>query len=53
MVKKEQIVPWAPWEIKRTELDSEPVRRALQRLRQTGKLVIEGDNSAVQELVFQ
>jgi hypothetical protein len=53
MVKKEQIVPWAPWEIKRSELNSEPVRRVLQRLRQTGKLVIEGDDSAVRELVFQ
>ena len=53
MVKKEQIVPWAPWEIQRTELESEPVRRVLQRLRQTGRLAIEGDHSAAQELLFQ
>jgi hypothetical protein len=51
-VKKEPIVPWAPGEIQRTELESEPVRQVLQR-RQTGRLVVEGDHSAVQELLLQ
>jgi DNA invertase Pin-like site-specific DNA recombinase len=53
MLKKEQIVPWAPWEIQRSDLDSEPVSRVLRRLRQTGKLTIEGDDLAVQGVFFQ
>ena len=52
LVKKEQVVPWAPWEIRRCELDSDPVRRVLERLRRTGKLVIEGDDSASQAVLF-
>jgi hypothetical protein len=33
----EQTVPLAPWEIRRSELDSAPFREALERYRRTGK----------------
>jgi hypothetical protein len=42
ILKKDQVVPWAPWEIKRADLDSEEVRTILDRLRKTGKLVLKG-----------
>ncbi len=42
ILKKEQIVPWAPWEIRRADLDSEPVKGIIERLRHTGKLVCDG-----------
>ena len=45
LLPKEQVVPWAPWEIRRADLDSEPVRSIIERLRQTGKLVLQGDVS--------
>lgn len=38
-----QVVPWAPWEIQRRDLDSEPVKCIIERLRATGKLVLAGD----------
>ena len=53
MVKNHQTVPWAPWEMKLSDLDAEPVRRVLERLRQTGKLNLEGDDLAIQEFAFQ
>lgn len=52
LLKNSQEVPWAPWEIRRPDLDSEPVRRVLQRLRETGRLEIEGDGSTVQTDLF-
>ena len=52
LLKMVQVVPWAPWEIRRSDLDSEPVRGILERLRKTGKLVIEGDRSAHQKTLF-
>ena len=48
VLKKEQIVPWAPWEIKRSDLDSERIQYVLKNLRETGKLRIKGDDSQVQ-----
>ncbi|MCP5112053.1 MAG: hypothetical protein GY953_14585 [bacterium] len=36
-VTNEQEVPMAPWELRRAELDSEPVRRVLEQYRRTGK----------------
>ena len=38
-----QVVPWAPWEIKRSDLESETVQRIVNHLRETGKLILEGD----------
>ena len=44
-VPKQQVVPWAPWEIRRTDLDAEPVKAVLERLRRTGKLLLAGVGS--------
>lgn len=52
VLKKNQVVPWAPWEIRRSDLDSEAVRSIFDRLHKTGKLIIEGDNSITSELLF-
>jgi DNA invertase Pin-like site-specific DNA recombinase len=35
-----QVAPWAPWEIKRADLDDEPVRGIVEHLRQTGRLLL-------------
>ena len=42
LLKKDQICPWAPWEIKRSDLDAEPVHGIIKRLLKTGKLKLEG-----------
>lgn len=42
VLAKQQVVPWAPWEIRRADLESERVRSILDHLRDTGKLVLEG-----------
>jgi DNA invertase Pin-like site-specific DNA recombinase len=42
-----QVVPFAPWEIQRCDLESERVRAILDRLKRTGRLVL-GDTSAKQ-----
>jgi len=52
VLKKEQVVPWAPWEIKLSDLDTEPIQRILRRLKHTGKLVIEGDGLGGQRSLF-
>jgi hypothetical protein len=48
----EQIAPYAPLEIKRADLDSEPVASILERLKTTGKLILEGDKSENQQSLF-
>jgi hypothetical protein len=53
IVKMEQVVPWAPWEIKRSDLDSQEVRAILDRLRKTGKLVLQGVGADSQCDLFQ
>jgi DNA invertase Pin-like site-specific DNA recombinase len=47
-----QVAPFAPWEIHRADLDREPVRAILARLRRTGRLVL-GDTSGTQRQFFQ
>jgi len=47
-----QVAPFAPWEIKRSDLDSAPISNILQQLKKTGKLVIEGDSSEFQVELF-
>jgi hypothetical protein len=47
-----QVAPYAPLEIKRVDLDSEPVAGILQRLKVTGKLILEGNTSTHQDRLF-
>jgi DNA invertase Pin-like site-specific DNA recombinase len=42
LVRCEQAVPRAPWEIRRADLNAEPVRRIIERLLRTGKLSLDG-----------
>ena len=48
----EQIAPYAPLEIKRADLDTEPVLGILKRLKATGKLFLEGDQLCQQQSLF-
>ncbi len=48
----EQVAPYAPLEIKRTDLDSEPVASILKRLKATGKLILDGNTLAKQQSLF-
>jgi DNA invertase Pin-like site-specific DNA recombinase len=49
----EQVAPWAPWEIRRADLEAEPIRRILDHLRRTGELLLAGGTSAPQPSLFQ
>jgi len=42
LLKRQQVTPRAPWEIRRTDLDAEPVRGIIDRLLRTGKLILQG-----------
>ena len=53
LLKVKQVVPWAPWEIRRGDPESEPVRIIIKRLLRTGKLVLQGVDSAAQKTLFQ
>jgi hypothetical protein len=53
VLKMDQVAPWAPWEIHRAELESEPVRGILDRLRRTGKLVLDPTHLTNQTALFQ
>jgi len=49
------VVPYAPWEIRRSDLDSPELRSILEHLKQTGKLgtlELEGDRSQSQQRLF-
>ncbi len=45
-----QIVPYAPYEIKKSDLDSEPVAGIIRTLKKTGRLVLEGDPLGQQQI---
>jgi DNA invertase Pin-like site-specific DNA recombinase len=47
-----QIVPYAPWEIKKEDLDAQPVQKILERLKRTGKLVLDGDAPMSQQELY-
>ena len=49
----QQVAPYAPLEIKRMDLDSEPVAGIIGHLKSTGRLVLTGDPSAEQAHLFQ
>jgi hypothetical protein len=42
LLKREQTTPRAPWEIRRADLDAEPVRSIVKKLLRTGKLILQG-----------
>jgi DNA invertase Pin-like site-specific DNA recombinase len=48
-----QVAPWAPWEIRRADLEAEPIRGILERLRRTGELVLPWVESEAQPSLFQ
>jgi len=52
LLKREQVAPRAPWAIRRSDLDAEPVRSILNRLRRTGKLALQGGCAGDQAQLF-
>src|SRR5437764_7413751 len=52
LLKCEQITPRATWEIRRTDLDAEPIRRIIDRLHRTGKLILQGGCAEDQLALF-
>jgi DNA invertase Pin-like site-specific DNA recombinase len=52
LLKCEQTVPRAPWEIRRSDLSAEPVRSIVERLLRTGKLRLEGGCTENQPPLF-
>ena len=52
LLNRDQVAPWAPWEIKRADLDSEVIRQTLAHLQSTGKLPVLGNDSATQQRLF-
>jgi DNA invertase Pin-like site-specific DNA recombinase len=43
LLKREQTAPRAPWQIRRADLDAEPIRKIVNRLLRTGKLTLQED----------
>ena len=52
LLNREQVAPRAPWQIRRSDLDTEPVRSILAHLRRTGKLVLRGGRTKNQPELF-
>jgi DNA invertase Pin-like site-specific DNA recombinase len=52
LLNREQVAPRAPWEIRRSDLDAEPVCSILEQLRRTGKLVLQGGRTDDQPELF-
>jgi hypothetical protein len=52
LLKVQQAAPYAPLEIKRIDLDSEPVAGILAHLKATGRLILDGESSAQQTSLF-
>jgi hypothetical protein len=52
LLNREQVAVRAPWEIRRSDLDAEPVRSILDQLRRTGKLVLGGGRTENQSELF-
>jgi DNA invertase Pin-like site-specific DNA recombinase len=52
LLSREQVAPRAPWEIRRSDLDTEPVRSILEHLRRTGKLLLRGGRTENQPELF-
>lgn len=52
LLRREQTTPRAPWEIRRADLDAEPVRSIVKRLLRTGKLILRGGSADNQPPLF-
>src|SRR5207244_3426250 len=52
LLKRDQATPRAPWEIRRADLDAEPVRSIVERLLRTGKLILKGECAKKQPPLF-
>ena len=52
LLKREQVTPRAPWEIRRSDLDAEPIRSIIERLHHTGKLILQGGCAEDQLALF-
>lgn len=52
LLNREQVTARAPWEIRRSDLDAEPVRSILDQLQRTGKLVLRGGRTENQSDLF-
>jgi len=52
LLEREQVTPRAPWQIRRTDLNTEPVRSIIDRLRHTGKLILRGGCTENQTNLF-
>jgi len=52
LLQREQTAPRAPWEIRRADLDSEPIRSIIALLRRTGKLILQGGRPGDQPALF-
>jgi len=52
LLKREQATPRAPWEIRRVDLNAEPIRRIINRLLRTGKLILQGGSVEDQPALF-
>ena len=52
VLEKNQIVSWAPWEIKKSDLDSNNIRKIINTLHETGRLSVKGKGSERQRHLF-
>jgi len=52
LLMREQATPRAPWQIRRADLDAEPVRSIVKRLLRTGKLILQGECVEKQSALF-
>ncbi|MDH3661616.1 MAG: helix-turn-helix domain-containing protein [Alphaproteobacteria bacterium] len=53
LLKRDQVARWAPWEIRRADLDSAPIHQALAQLHTTGRLPPAMDAERAQQSLFQ
>jgi hypothetical protein len=52
LLKREQVTPRAPSQIRRGDLDTEPIRRIIDCLHCTGKLILQGNRTEDQLALF-
>ena len=52
LLPMQQVAPFAPWEIRRDDLESEPICSIIERLRATGELNLAGGTFGAQQSLF-